>query len=413
MEWSSQQVLAGPCGPQWVQKIPAGPSGSQQVPVAPSRSQWFPAGPSGSQQVPVGSQQVPVAPSRFQWLPAGPKPFPVRLAGGPGPCAGRVELRRAGRWGTVCDDDWGLPDAGVVCRQLGCGRPLAAPAGAWFGEGSGPIWLNGVRCRGRERRLAQCPHRGWRPHVCAHEEDASAVCSGHRFQPFGTTEPPWATTTPPTGTVPQGTACTGSTCTASPPGDVLLRLVGGTGRCAGRLEVFHEGHWGTVCDDLWGLPDAGVVCRQLGCGAALDAPRAAFFGEGSGRIWLDDVRCQGNESSLLQCSAAPWGVTNCQHREDAAVVCAGHRVLVSPTGTSPMASSPQGPAGQSRVDASQASTGRAPLRVLRISRLKAEQDPAGSIQSTKPKAGKDPAGASGPKAGWDPVGANRSKARWH
>ncbi|NXW37376.1 DMBT1 protein, partial [Phaetusa simplex] len=96
-------------------------------------------------------------------------------------------------------------------------------------------------------------------------------------------------------------------------------------RCAGRLEIFHDGHWGTVCDDLWGLPDAAVVCRQLGCGAALDAPRAAFFGEGTGPIWLDDVRCQGNESSLLGCPASPWGLTNCQHREDAAVVCAGTR----------------------------------------------------------------------------------------
>ncbi|NXH11564.1 DMBT1 protein, partial [Bucco capensis] len=153
-------------------------------------------------------------------------------------------------------------------------------------EGSGPIWLNGLRCRGSEEHLAHCHHRGWRPHVCAHEEDASVVCSG--------------------GVKPGG------------PG---LRLVGAGGPCAGRLEIFHAGHWGTVCDDLWGLEEAAVVCRQLGCGAALAAPRAAFFGEGSGRIWLDDVQCQGTEESLLQCPAAPWGVTNCQHREDAAVVC--------------------------------------------------------------------------------------------
>ncbi|NXJ71103.1 DMBT1 protein, partial [Rostratula benghalensis] len=216
-----------------------------------------------------------------------PWPFPVRLSGGPGRCAGRVEVQHNGHWGTVCDDDWGLPDTAVVCRQLGCGAALAAPPGAWFGEGSGPIWLNGMRCRGTEERLVLCRHRGWRPHICTHEEDASAVCS------------------------------------ASLPGAPTLRLVGAMGRCAGRLEIFHAGHWGTVCDDLWGLPDAAVVCRQLGCGAALDAPRAAFFGEGTGPIWLDDVRCQGNESSLLGCPASPWGVTNCQHREDAAVVCAG------------------------------------------------------------------------------------------
>ncbi|KFM11723.1 Deleted in malignant brain tumors 1 protein, partial [Aptenodytes forsteri] len=195
------------------------------------------------------------------------------------------------------------------CRQLGCGAALAAPSGAWFGEGSGPIWLNGLRCRGTEERLALCRHRGWRPHVCAHEEDASAVCSGGlRYPPTHGSQGPVLALTP-----------------ASLPGGPTVRLVGATGRCAGRLEIFHAGHWGTVCDDLWGLPDAEVVCRQLGCGAALDAPQAAFFGEGTGPIWLDDVRCQGNELSLLGCPASPWGVTNCQHREDAAVVCAGIR----------------------------------------------------------------------------------------
>lgn len=104
-----------------------------------------------------------------------------------------------------------------------------------------------------------------------------------------------------------------------------LRLVGGPGRCAGRVELLHTGRWGTVCDDGWGLPDATVVCRQLGCGDALVAPGGAFFGEGTGPIWLDNVRCWGNESALLQCPAAPLGITDCHHREDASVICAGTR----------------------------------------------------------------------------------------
>lgn len=132
-------------------------------------SQGVPAGPGGCWQVPLA-----LVPDCC----LSPGPFPVRLAGGPGRCAGRVEVQHSGQWGTVCDDDWGLPDAAVVCRQLGCGDALAAPPGAWFGEGLGPIWLNGLRCRGTEERLVLCRHRGWRPHVCAHEEDASAVCSG-------------------------------------------------------------------------------------------------------------------------------------------------------------------------------------------------------------------------------------------
>ncbi|NWW91806.1 DMBT1 protein, partial [Rhynochetos jubatus] len=174
-------------------------------------------------------------------------------------CAGRVEVQHEGHWGTVCDDDWGLPDATVVCRQLGCGAALAAPPGAWFGEGSGPIWLNGLRCRGSEGRLAQCRHRGWRPHVCAHEEDASAVCSGGLRRSTRT-----LTLCPSTPRV--SPALVLALTPTSLPGGPPVRLVGAAGRCAGRLEIFHAGRWGTVCDDLWGLPDAAVVCRQLGCG---------------------------------------------------------------------------------------------------------------------------------------------------
>lgn len=105
-------------------------------------------------------------------------PFPVRLSGGPNLCVGRVEVFHQGEWGTVCDDDWDMRDVAVVCRELDCGEALSAPPGAWFGEGTGPIWLNEVRCVGTEWHLHACRHLGFRKHVCTHEEDASAICSG-------------------------------------------------------------------------------------------------------------------------------------------------------------------------------------------------------------------------------------------
>lgn len=104
-----------------------------------------------------------------------------------------------------------------------------------------------------------------------------------------------------------------------------LRLVGGPGRCAGRLEVNHAGQWGTVCDDGWSGTNAAVVCRELGCGAAGtvgDLPQGwPRFGPGSGRIWLDDVRCRGEEVTLQDCAHRTWGRHDCTHREDIGVVC--------------------------------------------------------------------------------------------
>ena len=87
------------------------------------------------------------------------------------------------------------------------------------------------------------------------------------------------------------------------------------------MEIYYRGSWGTVCDDLWDINDARVVCRQLGYPSAVSAPHRAFFGQGSGRIWLDNVQCQGNESSIVNCRHPSWGVHDCGHREDASVVC--------------------------------------------------------------------------------------------
>ncbi|XP_052007451.1 galectin-3-binding protein A-like [Xyrauchen texanus] len=99
-----------------------------------------------------------------------------------------------------------------------------------------------------------------------------------------------------------------------------VRLVGDL-PSSGRVEVYHDGQWGSVCDDGWELAEAQVVCRQLGFPGAVSATAGGQYGEGSGPIWLDDVNCKGSENSLSDCCFKGWAVTDCTHKEDAGVVC--------------------------------------------------------------------------------------------
>ena len=103
----------------------------------------------------------------------------IRLAG-TNQCSGRVEVYHSNTWGTVCDDNWDLQDAEVVCRQLGCGTSLSAPGSAHFGEGTGQIWLDDVSCSGSEKSLTECQHRGFGTHNCEHNKDAGVTCSGEK-----------------------------------------------------------------------------------------------------------------------------------------------------------------------------------------------------------------------------------------
>ncbi|MED6252634.1 Scavenger receptor cysteine-rich domain-containing group B protein, partial [Ilyodon furcidens] len=235
----------------------------------------------------------------------------VRVMNGERNCEGRVEVLYKTIWGTVCDDDWDMPNANVVCRAIGCGPAIAAMTQAYFGYGSGPILLDNVDCSGAEYDLSQCFHLGWGQHNCGHHEDAGVICAPPPvFDPmllipngrdFRVTE-----------TIP---------ATTPTPSEGTLRLVDGQRRCEGRVEMYLNSEWGTVCDDAWDLPDAQVVCRLVGCGEATQAWGEAHFGPGTGTILLDNLKCSGAEASLQECSHISWKVHNCDHSEDAGVTC--------------------------------------------------------------------------------------------
>eukprot|EP00076_Gallus_gallus_P041345 XP_025006883.1 antigen WC1.1-like [Gallus gallus] len=191
----------------------------------------------------------------------------LRLVGGRGRCAGRVEVYSEGTWGTICQDSWTLQDATVVCRQLGCGRALEAPGSKHFGPDTGTLWLGAGGCAGTEDALWHCPAPVQRS--CRRGGGAGAVCSGL----------------------------------------LDLRLMGGSSRCSGHLEVLHEGTWGRVCANGTSPATASAVCRQLGCGTAgslTDNPA-----EGSEPAWLSWVRCEEGARSLWRCPSAPWQLQEC------------------------------------------------------------------------------------------------------
>uniref|UniRef100_A0A8V5FVI4 Uncharacterized protein n=1 Tax=Melopsittacus undulatus TaxID=13146 RepID=A0A8V5FVI4_MELUD len=205
-----------------------------------------------------------------------PDPLPIgfsRLVGGDGSCSGLLQVRQGRAWTSVCEDGVDLNAARVVCRELGCGSVLAVAGPGLFPMGSEPQWDTGFECTGTELLLSACKRRA----------RSTQGCSG-----------------------PGGAGPAGSSPGASrpcPAGSRRLRLAGGPGRCAGRVELYVNGAWSPVCQDGWDIPDATVVCRQLRCGAALEASGSDRFGPGAAPPWTGAGGCTGSEASLWDCPA--------------------------------------------------------------------------------------------------------------
>ncbi|NWH64674.1 WC11 protein, partial [Geococcyx californianus] len=205
----------------------------------------------------------------------------LRLSNGTGLCSGRVEVKHEEQWGTVCDGDWTLEDAEVVCRQLRCGSAVRALNRAPFGEGSGPTWLYRVDCRGDESALWNCSHTGWGAFTCPHYFDTGVICSGFSE----------------------------------------LRLTGGNTACSGHLEVKQEETWAVVCFSHIDFKTASVLCNELECGQAVDVLRGTPFGDRHELIWPEEFHCVGNETDLAHCPRMLHRSKTCSHY--ASVVCSG------------------------------------------------------------------------------------------
>ncbi|XP_065929462.1 deleted in malignant brain tumors 1 protein isoform X2 [Magallana gigas] len=216
----------------------------------------------------------------------------LRLVGGSNRYEGRLEIltqRGWGEWGTICDNHLNDKLAVVACRSLGLpSNTPEAYGGALYGQGSGPVVWQGIKCNGSESRITSCMLIGLESingsKQCTHDHDVSINCLPTRV--------------------------------------TAVRLYGGENELEGRLEVYKQGRWGTVCDADLNDNLAVVVCRSLGLSwNTSKAYGGAIFGEGSGPIWMDTVNCSGSEANLTECRHRGWGVSDCDHGKDVSINC--------------------------------------------------------------------------------------------
>ncbi|XP_037608547.1 scavenger receptor cysteine-rich type 1 protein M130-like [Sebastes umbrosus] len=187
----------------------------------------------------------------------------VRLVNGTTLCSGRLEVMSNPSnqsWSSVCDADFDLQDAEVVCRQLGCGAPSVLQ-GALYGDVEASMWTKEFQCGGHESALLDCRSSGSERNTCSPGKAVGLTCSE--------------------------------------PDDV--RLVGGDSRCAGTLEVKHQEVWRPVGvrGVYWTLKEAAVFCRKLGCGPAVSVRRRK---ESYRSVWWIRSDCVQSESALRECA---------------------------------------------------------------------------------------------------------------
>ncbi|XP_051813978.1 scavenger receptor cysteine-rich type 1 protein M130-like isoform X2 [Acanthochromis polyacanthus] len=274
----------------------------------------------------------------------------VRLEDRTHRCSGRLQVKRNQVWSSVCSDGFDLQDAEVVCRELGCGSPSGFKE-ELYGEAT--EWIPEFRCGGHESALLHC-ERSDRDTcspgttvtlTCSDPDDVrleggASRCAGRLemkhdgvWRAMKIPNPDWNLNLAALicGQLDCGPALSAVNrpeypqedawwiypyCLHSALKDCLtvnheqisdslevtcsdsVRLVGGTHRCSGRLQVKRNQVWSSVCSDGFDLQDAEVVCRELGCGSP-SGFKEELYGEAP--EWIPEFRCGGHESALLHC----------------------------------------------------------------------------------------------------------------
>ncbi|XP_052078051.1 lysyl oxidase homolog 2-like [Mytilus californianus] len=280
---------------------------------------------------------------------------------------GRLEVFYNNSWGIVCDDAFNKSAAIVVCRMLGFyGNAMVLLS---YRNGSRRITLDNVGCNGLETDIMDCTHAPWGIHDCQHTEDVGVRCEqkwrlrkamegvvvefktsnsyiqvcNRNFddekvcQLIGLESHDFVVDVTSSTSKSQDFVdlnCTGteeliSQCKATnhllsecKTGMTIFkclhqRLIHGTTSYNGRLELHHDGKWGTVCDDGFGDNEASVVCRYSGLSWNGRFTHEFKYWQSNSTYLLDDVVCTGRESSIENCRHTSWNLHNCDntHRD--------------------------------------------------------------------------------------------------
>ncbi|GJQ83467.1 SCRASP1 [Trypoxylus dichotomus] len=259
--------------------------------------------------------------------------YSVKLVGSGRPYEGAVQVTALGKTGYVCDDMFSLAAANILCKELGFQLGAADVRGnSYFAPNMAKnetfFIMDDVICSGNEVSIKDCDFSGWGVSNCMEKEILGVICrtpeelcATEMWQCEGVTE-----CVPLTFVCDGVDDCSDESDEASKFCDAPLemRLVEGKTHTEGRVEIKHHGTWGTICDDDLNDDAGKVICRYLGYPGPARIVKEARFGQGSGPIWLDQVFCHGNETSLEDCIRWDWGVHNCDHSEDVGVICSNY-----------------------------------------------------------------------------------------
>uniref|UniRef100_A0A673C1Z4 Lysyl oxidase homolog n=1 Tax=Sphaeramia orbicularis TaxID=375764 RepID=A0A673C1Z4_9TELE len=269
-------------------------------------------------------------------LSSSPSPSPqaqterlkVRLAGYPRKHnEGRVELFYKGEWGTICDDDFTITNAHVLCRQLGFVSATGWTHSAKYGKGQGKIWLDNVLCSGGEKSIEFCRSRGWGNSDCTHDEDAGIVCKDERIPGF----------------LDSNVIDVSRILSHFSVEEVRLRPVVATAKkklpiTEGVVEVKYKDGWAQICDVGWTIKNTRVICGMLGFPHERKVNKnfyKLYLERQKNYFYLHSVACTGTEVHLAACPLEfikPNATSSCSGGMAAVVSCMPGPLFMQNTG---------------------------------------------------------------------------------